>query len=190
MFRLPRRLFTDLVPKDSGNSFIKNLKQKFITRPVIYRMLLVSSIMLCYGTYYFSSKKAFTLGKVDKYFNPSRAYYQPSEVLERGVGINREKFYLIGVVKPGSIKVEAGTLKNTFVITDFIHEIKVYYEGILPLSMREGETSRVQGDFVNEYNPTELVACFVESNHDAEVTKVTYKARSRDIELKQRPMNS
>ena len=190
MIRLPRRLFTDLVPKNSGSSFIKNLKQKFITRPVIYRLLILSSVMLCYGTYYISEKKTFTLGRAGKYWNTSRTYYQPSEVIERGVGINQERFYLIGVVKPGTIKVEAGSLKHSFVITDFIHEVKIYYDGILPPTMREGETSRVQGEFVNEFNPTEFVACHVESNHDAEVTKVSYKARSRDIELKQRPLNS
>jgi cytochrome c-type biogenesis protein CcmE len=93
-------------------------------------------------------------------------------------------------VKPGSIKLESGSLKHSFILTDFIHEIKVYYDGILPGTMREGETSRVQGDFVNEFNPNELVAYFVESNHDAEVTKVSYQARSRDIEMKPRPMTS
>ena len=115
-------------------------------------------------------------------------YVQPAELLERGIEKNEHELYLIGVVKPDSLRLDPLTQKHTFVVTDFIHDIKVHYEGILPTAWREGETTRVKGEFVDEYNPNEMVASYIWSAHDAEVTKTTYKPRSRDIRIGDKPI--
>ena len=59
---------------------------------------------------------------------------------------------------------------------------------MLPTAWREGETTRVKGEFVDEYNPNEMVASYIWSAHDAEVTKTTYKPRSRDIRIGDKPV--
>jgi cytochrome c-type biogenesis protein CcmE len=108
-------------------------------------------------------------------------YVQPAEVLELGVTLDMTRSFLIGVVKPGSIKIQSGTHKHTFVLTDFIHEITVNYDGTLPSNFREGETARIQGDFVDQYNPSSFIALGIQAAHDAEQPKTTYKPRSKDI---------
>jgi cytochrome c-type biogenesis protein CcmE len=115
-------------------------------------------------------------------------YLQPAEILEAGVEKDEAEVYLVGVVKPDSLKLDPLTNKHTFVVTDFIHEIKVYYEGILPTAWREGETTRVKGEFVDNYNPTTLIASYIWAAHDAEVVKTEYKPRSRDIRVTDKPV--
>lgn len=73
-------------------------------------------------------------------------------------------------------------------MTDFIHEIKIHYDGKLPTTVHEGETVRVQGEFVDEYNPIELIATMIQGAHDSEKTKTSYQPRSKDIEIKSRPI--
>lgn len=108
-------------------------------------------------------------------------YVQPAEVLELGVTMDMSTSYLVGIVKPGSIKIQSGTHKHNFVLTDFIHEISVNYDGVLPANFREGETARIQGDFVDQYNPSSFIASTIQAAHDAEQPKTTYKPRSKDI---------
>lgn len=127
-------------------------------------------------------------GKRLPIFLKEPVYYQPAEVLEQGVKINQEKAFLIGIVKPGSLYIAENTLKHSFILTDFIHEIKISFEGLLPRTLREGETCRVKGDFVNEYNPTDFVANEVIGNHDSEQVKNVYQLRSKDITIRDRPV--
>eukprot|EP00359_Climacostomum_virens_P008065 CAMPEP_0204917230 /NCGR_PEP_ID=MMETSP1397-20131031/14868_1 /ASSEMBLY_ACC=CAM_ASM_000891 /TAXON_ID=49980 /ORGANISM="Climacostomum Climacostomum virens, Strain Stock W-24" /LENGTH=130 /DNA_ID=CAMNT_0052090013 /DNA_START=466 /DNA_END=858 /DNA_ORIENTATION=- len=122
-----------------------------------------------------------TIGKKPTQTPAGGRYVQPAEVLELGVTMDMERTYLIGVVKPGSIKIQSGTTKHIFVITDFIHDITVNYEGTLPANFREGETARIQGDFVDQYNPSSFIATTIQAAHDAEQPKTTYKPRSKDI---------
>lgn len=188
MMMLVRR-FSQLAPKNSPDSFLKRIKEKLMGRSVIYRLLMVSSIGLTLASIYLARPKVRNYATVLSISNTSGVYYQPSQILELGVGINQKKFYMIGIIKPGTIVLVPGTMKHTFTITDFIHEVKIYFEGVIPVSLKEGETVRVQGEFVNEYDPVEFIASFIEAPHEAEQTKVDYQARSRDIELKQRPMS-
>lgn len=183
------RRFSQLAPKNSPDSFLKRIKQKFMGRSVIYRLLVVSTIGLTLATIHLVTPYSRNAATTLAISNFSGKYYQPSQILEIGVGINREKFYLIGIVKPSTIVVYPGTMKHTFTITDFIHEIKVYFEGVVPISLKEGETVRIQGEFVNEYDPVEFIASFIEAPHESDQTKVNYQARSRDIDLKKRPMD-
>ena len=185
MFRLTRK-FTELIPKDSNKGFLKKLKEKWVNRPVIYRLLLIGSALCAGGSFYFIKHPKRNVGGLEN--NPTIKYYQPAEILENGVSMKQQQYYIIGVIKEGSLNIYQNTLKHTFILTDFIHEIKIVYDGILPTTCREGETTRVQGEFVNPYNPVEFVASLVEGGHDSERTKTTYQLRSKDITIKQRPI--
>ncbi|OMJ69721.1 hypothetical protein SteCoe_32485 [Stentor coeruleus] len=180
------RRFSELVPKDTESTGLKLFKLKLFSRPVVYRMLAIGSVGLALGSAFILTNKKGKIGALEN--SGGHKYYQPSEILETGVKIDTEKFYLIGIVKPGSVQIQPNTLKHTFVITDFIHEIRVHYDGVMPNTLREGETSRVSGEFVNDYNPVDFIASFVESGHDSERVKTTYQLRSRDITQKARPI--
>lgn len=185
MLRLTRK-FSQLVPKEPRSSFLKKIKDKWLSRPVVYRMLVVSSVLLAgASSYLMAGNKGRKIGSLQ---SAGYKYYQPSEILEAGVSISQQDYYLIGIVKEGSLRILENTLKHSFVMTDFIHEIKVVFEGILPNTLKEGETVRVQGEFVNEYNPVDFVASNIEGGHDSERTKTTYQLRSRDITITQRPI--
>jgi|Transcript_33587 cytochrome c-type biogenesis protein CcmE len=106
---------------------------------------------------------------------------QPAEILEAGIIDDSTQIYLIGIVKPGTLTITPGTQDHTFTITDFIHEITVHFSGILPASLREGETARIEGEFIDEYNPTTFIGSTIMAAHDSEATKNVYQPRSRNI---------
>ena len=148
-------------------------------------MILVSSLFLAGSSVYLIKRSGRKFGVIE---TGGYKYYQPSEVLESGVRISREDYFLIGIVKEGTLRIQESTLKHSFVLTDFIHEIRVNFEGVLPNTLKEGETCRIQGNLVNEYNPIDFVASVIEGVHDSERTKNVYQLRSRDIVLKERPI--
>lgn len=175
------RAFSKLIPQAENSGPLKRIKVK-LGRKVIYRLLTAASLtgfMLAYHLLSSTQRPRSTAMQ-------SHTYLQPSEVLELGLSPDFHTAYLVGVVKVGSLGLEKGTLKHHFVLTDFIHEVKVVYNGNLPATLREAETARVQGEFVDPYSPKEFVATRVEAAHDAEQSKVTYKPRSRDIDTSSR----
>jgi cytochrome c-type biogenesis protein CcmE len=179
------RAFSKLVPQAETLGPLKRIKAK-LGRKVIYRLLTAASItgfLVAYNLLSTTRKPTATLDK-------AHTYLQPSEVLELGISPDFHTSYLVGVVKVGSLKLERGTLKHSFVLTDFIHEVTVTYSGNVPVTLREAETARVQGEFVDPYSPKEFVATRVEAAHDAEQTKVSYKPRSRDIDTSSRALPS
>ena len=181
MWRVGTRNFSKLVHRPSAGSSLR-VGRKFFGKNFVYRLLLTGTLVCTAGAVYMLQPKR--KGKLSS--NTSK-YVQPAEVLELGVALDYQECYLVGVVKPNTLRIDPNTHKHSFVLTDFIHEIKVVYEGLLPSTFREGETARVQGEFVDEYNPTDMVATTVQGAHDAEKTKTTYQPRSKDINLKQRP---
>ena len=71
-------------------------------------------------------------------------YYTPSQLLKDHVSPN-QVFRLGGMVKEGSIHHVPNSLKVTFVLTDYKHERKVEFNGILPVLFRAGQGIVVQG---------------------------------------------
>ena len=175
-----RRSFCKLVPQPVSSNPLKRIKQK-LGRKVIYRMLTAATITGVLVAY-----RLLNLGTEKKGNGKLNSYIQPSEVLELGVSADFRTTYLVGVVKVGSLKLDKGTMKHHFVLTDFIHEISVHYSGPLPSVFREAETARVLGEFVDPYNPKDFVAVKVEAAHDSETSKTSYKPRSRDIDISDR----
>lgn len=177
------RAFSKLIPQAESSGPLKRIKDR-LGRKVIYRLLTAASItgfLVAYNLLSSTHKPSSTMDK-------GHTYLQPSEVLELGLSPDFHAAYLVGVVKVGSLKLEKGSLKHHFVLTDFIHEVAVVYTGNLPATLREAETARVQGAFVDPYSPKEFVATRVEAAHDAEQTKVSYKPRTRDIDTSVRAL--
>jgi len=179
------RAFSKLIPQAESTGFLKRVKSK-LGRKVIYRMLTaasLTSLLVAYNLLGETNKGRTTMER-------THIYLQPSEVLELGLSPDFHTAYLVGVVKVGSLRLDKGTLKHHFVLTDFIHEVAVVYTGNIPSTLREAETARVQGEFVDPYSPKEFVATRVEAAHDSEQTKVNFKPRTRDIDTSVRVLPS
>ena len=55
--------------------------------------------------------------------------------------ISENSFYNVaGVIKPGTINIMKGSDELNFVITDYEHEMMVYYKGQTPSNFLEGNT--------------------------------------------------
>lgn len=71
-------------------------------------------------------------------------YFTPTQVLQHSISL-RQIFRLGGVVKKGSVLHHPKSLQMQFVLTDFHHQMTVYYEGMLPALFREGQGVVAQG---------------------------------------------
>lgn len=76
-------------------------------------------------------------------------YYTPSQALEKGLDIT-QKIRLGGVVVPGSVKTQPGTIAISFVLTDFNLDIEVTYTGLVPDLFREGQGCVCEGKLLDD----------------------------------------
>ena len=80
-------------------------------------------------------------------------YYSPTQVLA-GEAPEERRFRVGGLVVPGSIQREDGSMEVAFTLTDNAELVTVSYSGILPDLFREGQgiiahgTMNDRGDFV------------------------------------------
>jgi len=65
-------------------------------------------------------------------------YFIPTQVVE-GAAHGDHSFRLGGMVTKGSVQRAPGSLKVSFVLTDFKHNVPVTYTGVLPDLFREGQ---------------------------------------------------
>jgi cytochrome c-type biogenesis protein CcmE len=65
-------------------------------------------------------------------------FYSPSDVYA-GKAPKDRVFRVGGMVPEGSFSRPAGSLEAHFVLTDFAHDVKVSYTGVLPDLFREGQ---------------------------------------------------
>jgi len=65
-------------------------------------------------------------------------FYNPTQVMA-GEAPRDRTFRIGGMVTEGSVKRTDGTLKISFVVTDYKESIPVHYEGLLPDLFREGQ---------------------------------------------------
>ena len=94
------------------------------------RMTLVALIVLGVG-----AATAFALTA----FQDNLLYfYSPSDV-NAGKAPADRVFRVGGMVPEGSFKREPGSLEAHFVLTDYAHDVKVSYTGVLPDLFREGQ---------------------------------------------------
>lgn len=75
-------------------------------------------------------------------------------------------FYsLAGVVKPGTISYIKGTDEISFILTDFEHEIRVFYKGIIPNNFLEGGTVVATGCITDKNRPNIFMSSKVGTDH-------------------------
>jgi len=65
-------------------------------------------------------------------------FFDPSQIAAGGAPTG-ERFRLGGMVRPGTIKRHPGSLDMAFVVTDFQHDVKVTYSGVVPDLFRENQ---------------------------------------------------
>ncbi len=105
-------------------------------------------------------------------------YFQsPSELAEQPMPPGRQ-FRLGGLVKPGSVEREEGSLATQFVVTDGPEEVTVEYVGTLPDLFREGQGVIARGalDESGLFAATEVLAKHDENYMPPEVADALEKS--------------
>lgn len=72
-------------------------------------------------------------------------FYTPTQVAEGEVG-EGQHFRIGGMVKTGSVIDANDSLQVEFVTTDFVSDVPIRYEGILPDLFREGQGIVAEGE--------------------------------------------
>ncbi|WP_054179512.1 cytochrome c maturation protein CcmE [Trabulsiella odontotermitis] len=102
---------------------------------------------------------------IDLFYTPGEIVYGKRETHQLPeVG---QRLRVGGMVLPGSVKRDPGSLKVTFTVYDAEAEINVSYEGILPDLFREGQGVVVQGEL---QKGDSVVAKEVLAKHDENYT--------------------
>ncbi|MEZ5486621.1 MAG: cytochrome c maturation protein CcmE [Steroidobacteraceae bacterium] len=65
-------------------------------------------------------------------------FFDPSQVAA-GEAPSGERFRLGGMVRPGTVDRKSGSLDMDFVVTDFQHDVRVRYSGVVPDLFRENQ---------------------------------------------------
>lgn len=78
-------------------------------------------------------------------------YYTPTQLLAQGDSIRKERIRLGGLVVKGSVQYQKGSLYTRFTLTDFSHEIRVSYEGVLPALFHEGQGIVAEGHLMGDH---------------------------------------
>jgi len=76
-------------------------------------------------------------------------FYSPTDVVEGKAPTDRV-FRVGGMVPEGSFNRPTGSLEAHFVLTDFAHDVKVSYTGVLPDLFREGQGVIARGRLGSE----------------------------------------
>ena len=72
-------------------------------------------------------------------------FYTPTQVAAGEVGAG-QNFRIGGMVKTGTVLGASDSLKVNFVTTDFVSDVPIQYEGILPDLFREGQGIVAEGE--------------------------------------------
>lgn len=72
-------------------------------------------------------------------------FYTPTQVAEGEVGTGQH-FRIGGMVKTGTVLNASDSLKVSFETTDFVNDVPIQYEGILPDLFREGQGIVAEGE--------------------------------------------
>ncbi len=65
-------------------------------------------------------------------------FFDPSQIAA-GDAPRGERFRLGGMVRPGTVDRKSGSLDLAFVVTDFKHDVRVKYTGVVPDLFRENQ---------------------------------------------------
>lgn len=97
-------------------------------------------------------------------------FFTPTQVADGEVPVGQH-FRIGGMVKEGSIVNDGTSLKVNFITTDFISDVPVQYEGILPDLFREGQGIVAEGsvDIAGVFMATRVLAKHDENYMSQEV---------------------
>ena len=76
-------------------------------------------------------------------------FFDPTQVASGEAPIDK-RFRLGGMVRPGTVVREPGTLEMSFVVTDFQKDVSVKYSGIVPDLFRENQGVVAHGRLGND----------------------------------------
>ena len=83
----------------------------------------------------------------------------------RNKGDTNYFYNLAGIVKPGSINFIKGSDEVKFTLTDFDHDVLVYYKGALPNNFLEGNTIIATGNITDPDKPNIFVSNKLLTDH-------------------------
>jgi len=107
-------------------------------------------------------------------------FFSPSDMAQ-GKAPLEQRIRAGGMVREGSLVRAKNSLKVTFVITDFVKNVNVSYEGILPDLFREGQGIVAQGKLNNAgvFVADEVLAKHDENYMPPEVIQALNDAKSQ-----------
>jgi cytochrome c-type biogenesis protein CcmE len=76
-------------------------------------------------------------------------FYSPTQI-DAGEAPQNQRMRAGGMVREGSVVRAGDSLKITFIVTDYVHDVSVIYEGILPDMFEEGQGVVVTGKLDSE----------------------------------------
>lgn len=104
-------------------------------------------------------------------------FYSPSDIARGEAPVDRQ-IRAGGMVREGSVLRDPSSLRVSFVVTDFVEDIRVEYEGILPDLFREGDgvvaVGRLNGEGV--VHASEVLARHDETYMPVEITDALERA--------------
>lgn len=106
-------------------------------------------------------------------------YFTPAQLAENHVQPN-QTFRLGGMVKKGSIEHQDSSLKVSFIVTDFVKDMQVFYEGILPDLFRDGQGVVVQGKLDEQ---GKFIAYEVLAKHDEKYMPKVVKDSLHQVQI-------
>lgn len=101
-------------------------------------------------------------------------YYTPKQLLAAPPLAANNHLRLGGLVKRGSIVESKQSLRINFVVTDYVSDIVVVYQGVLPALFREGKGVIVEG----RLEGSQFIATRVLAKHDENYRPPNIRVRS------------
>lgn len=120
---------------------------------VMYRMLFYgSAVLIVFTVMRYSNNVNFAKNITPVFFLKNRSDHNTL-------------YNVCGVIKPGSINYVKGTDELNFTCTDYEHEIKIYFKGVLPSNFLEGNTVIAAGYITDPERPYVFIATTLLTDH-------------------------
>ncbi|WP_108125448.1 cytochrome c maturation protein CcmE [Saccharospirillum mangrovi] len=109
-------------------------------------------------------------------------FYSPSDIA-RGEAPHDRDIRAGGMVKEGSVQRDGDSLHVSFVVTDFVEDVRVNYVGILPDLFREGDGVVAIGRLAQngQFEASEVLAKHDETYMPPEVSDALKRAESANV---------
>lgn len=135
-----------IATKSETFKFINKIKAFFNKRVLMFRLLFYSSfVIIGFSIMRYSNNVNYAKNVTPVFFIQNNA--------------SENMFYNVaGVIKPGTINIIKGSDELSFVITDYEHEMVVYFKGVIPPNFLEGNTVIATGS-INDRKKPEILMC-------------------------------